>query len=156
MIQAIKFSLTCQAADQASSSDLQESAKFIRKHNCVCWCMLCFYHKFIMMSHWFIARWGQPLRISFFRICRSCVRWSRSRLLRPHQSLILSSHSLHRRSFRGFPSILANIVRFISLLLFIPHLFSNSLSFRFLIVPMIVFDYLFYIVVPYHTLATFS
>ena len=78
------------------------------------------------------------VRISFFHIRRSCARWSKSCPLRPHQFLMSSSHSLHGRSLHDFPSILANIVCFISLLSFILHMCPNSLSFRFFIVSMTV------------------
>ena len=81
------------------------------------------------------------VRISFFYICRSCARWSRSCPLRPHQFLMSRSQSLHGRPLRAFPSILANIACFISLLSFILHMCPNSLSFRLLIVSTHVFHY---------------
>ena len=78
------------------------------------------------------------VRISFSHIRRPLTRWSRSCRLRPHQSLISSSHSLHGRPFRGFPSIFANTVCLVSLFSFILHMCPNSLSFRFFIVSMVV------------------
>ena len=65
--------------------------------------------------------------ISLFHIRLSCTRSNRSCPLHPHQSLMSSSHSLQRRPPRGFPSIFANIVRFITLLSFILHMCLNTI-----------------------------
>ena len=73
------------------------------------------------------------VQISFFHIRRSCARRGRFCPLRPHQSLISSSHFLHGRPLRDFPSIFANYVCFINQLSSILHMCPNSLSFRFLI-----------------------
>ena len=91
------------------------------------------------MSLRLIARWSQPLYgLGSSTPVGLAAGGSRSCPLRPHQSLMSSSYSLHGQPFRALPSIFVNIVCFINLSSFILNMCPNSLSFRFLIVSMIV------------------
>lgn len=58
---------------------------------------------------------SNTLQISAIHFCWCSAEWNKSCLLSPHQLLVWFSHFLHGPLLQRFPSILPNIVCFISL-----------------------------------------
>ncbi len=86
----------------------------------------------------FSVQWLGPTiyGIRFFHAHRSCTRWNRPSPLHWRHSVMSSSHSLHGRPLRDFPSILPNIRCFISLQSPILQMWPNNFSFLFLMIIM--------------------